>query len=182
MIRLYTAIVLFKVLHSAWWWLYIAETCSWFITYLLHGAECEKVTDSQLINKFPAFYGTRRFISAFTSARHLSLSWASSIQSISLHPTSWRYVLILSSHTCLGLPSGLFPSGFPTKTLYTPLSPPIRATCPAHLILLDAITQTILGEEHRSLRSSLCSFLQSLVTCVWTAIIILARYTEWFSR
>ena len=39
------------------------------------------------------------------------------------HPTSWRFVLILSSHLRLGLPSGLFPSGFPTKTLYTSLSP-----------------------------------------------------------
>jgi len=31
-------------------------------------------------------------------------------------------ILILSSHLCLGLPSGLFASGFPTKTLYMPQS------------------------------------------------------------
>jgi hypothetical protein len=50
----------------------------------------EKLTDLQLVKKFPTFYGTRRFITAFISARHLSLSWASSIQSIPSHPTSWR--------------------------------------------------------------------------------------------
>jgi hypothetical protein len=38
-----------------------------------------KITDFELVKKFPAFYGTRRFITAFTSARHLSLSWAQSI-------------------------------------------------------------------------------------------------------
>ena len=32
-------------------------------------------------------------------------------------PTSWRFILILSSHLCLGLSNGLFPSGFPTRTL-----------------------------------------------------------------
>jgi len=41
---------------------------------------------------------------------------------------------------------------------------PIRATCPAHLILLDFITQTILGEEYRSLSTSLCCFLHYPVT------------------
>ena len=34
----------------------------------------EKLTGFQLLKKFPAFYGTRRFITAFTSARQLSLS------------------------------------------------------------------------------------------------------------
>ena len=81
----------------------------------------EKLTGLQLVKKFPAFHGTRRFITSFTSVRHLSLSWASPIQSIYPHPTSWRSVLIVSTHLRLGLPSGLFPSGSHTKTLY-PLS------------------------------------------------------------
>ena len=114
------------------------------ITYLLTPwcrVLLEKLTGLQLVKKFSAFYGTRKFITALTSLRQLSLSWASPIQSIHPHPTSWIAVLILSTHLRLGLPSGLFPSGFPTKTL----SSPLRATCPAHLILLDFITRTILG-------------------------------------
>ena len=33
-------------------------------------------------------------------------------------------------HLSLVLPSGLFTSGFPTKTLYTPLPSPVRPKCP----------------------------------------------------
>jgi hypothetical protein len=48
----------------------------------------QKLTGRQLVKKFPAFYGTRKFITAFTSARHLPLSRARAIQSMSPHPTS----------------------------------------------------------------------------------------------
>ena len=79
----------------------------------------EKLTRLQVVKKFPAFHGTRKFITALTSVRHLSLSWTSPIQSIYPHPTSWRSILILSTHLPLGIPSGLLPFSFPTKTLYT---------------------------------------------------------------
>jgi len=85
----------------------------------------EKLNVLELVKKFPALYGTRRFITAFTSARHLSLFWANSIQSIPSHPTSWTSILILFSLLRLGLPSGLFPSVFLTKTLYTRVLSPI---------------------------------------------------------
>jgi len=74
----------------------------------------EQLTGLQLVKKFPAFHVTRRFITALTSVRHLSLSWASPMQSIYPHPTSWRSILIISTHLRLGLPSGLFPSGIKT--------------------------------------------------------------------
>ena len=48
----------------------------------------EKLTGLQLVKKFPALHGTRRFITALTSVRHLSLSWASPIQSMYPHPIS----------------------------------------------------------------------------------------------
>ena len=114
----------------------------------------EKLTGFQLVKKFSEFYGTRRFITAVTSAHHLFLSWARLIH-FKTHYTSWRSVLILSSHLRLRLPSGLFTSRFSTKTLSTPLLSTIHATCPDHLILLDFITRTILVAVYRSFTSSL---------------------------
>jgi hypothetical protein len=36
--------------------------------------DLEKLTGFHLVKKFPAFYEAQRFITAFTSAHHLSLS------------------------------------------------------------------------------------------------------------
>ena len=73
----------------------------------------EKLTVSAASQEIPRIFGTRMFLTVLTSARHMSLSWANSTQSPQLPPTSWRSILILSSHLRLGLPNGLFPSGFP---------------------------------------------------------------------
>jgi hypothetical protein len=63
----------------------------------------------------PAFYGTWWFITTFRRSLHLSLFWTRPIPFYS-YP---RSILILSTHPYLGLPSGFFPSGFPTNNLYT---------------------------------------------------------------
>ena len=102
----------------------------YLLTYLLtpwSRVLLEKLTASAASQGIPRIFGTWSFITVLTSARHLSLSWANSIQSPQPSPTSWRSILILSSHLSLGLPNGLFPSGFPYRTLYTPLPCPIRA-------------------------------------------------------
>ena len=77
------------------------ENISKLLTYLIiprRRVFLENLTGCLIVKKYPEFYGTRRFIISFT-----------------------RSNLLLSSHLHLGLPSGLFPSGFPTKILYTPL-------------------------------------------------------------
>ena len=98
---------------------------TYLLTYLLTPwcrVLLEKLTGLQLLKKFRAFHGTRRFITALTSVRHLSLSWASPIQSVYPHPTSCRSILILSTHLRLCLPSGLLPLRFPQQD---PIHPPL---------------------------------------------------------
>ena len=111
------------------------------VTYLLTPwcrVRLEKLTGLQLVKKFPAFHGTRSFITAHTNVRHLSLSWASPIQSIHPHLTSWRSILILSTHLRLGLHSGSFP----------PVSPP-RPYTPPYIIVLWFVAPCSLVENYR---------------------------------
>jgi len=48
---------------------------TFILIYCMEQIPSEKLTGSHLIKKFPAFYGTRRFITTFTSVWDLSLSW-----------------------------------------------------------------------------------------------------------
>jgi hypothetical protein len=81
------------------------------------------------------------------------------IQSIPPPPVSLRSLLILFSHICLGLPSGLLHSGFPTKTLPAFLGSPRCATCSANLKLLNLIILITFGEKYKLWTYSWCIFL-----------------------
>lgn len=66
--------------------------------------------------------------------RYMILCWARWI-----HFTPCLRYTLISSHRHLGLPSGLFPSAFPTKTLCAFLISSTPATRLTHLIDLDLI-------------------------------------------
>jgi hypothetical protein len=97
---------------------------------------------------------------SFTRVSQWFLFWARLIQYTPSHRISWRLLPTLLSHLCLGLPSGLSPSDYYNKILYTLLFPPMQAICPAYRMLLDFIIQIIFGEEYKLWISPLCSFLQ----------------------
>jgi len=61
----------------------------------------EKSTSCEASQDFPAFYGTQRFITIFTTAHYVSLSRAKSIQAMPLPPTTLKSISIISSHLCL---------------------------------------------------------------------------------
>jgi len=60
-------------------------------------SELQKLTYPQAGKKFPVFYGTRMFISVFTTAGQLALFKATSIYYMPLPPNPLRSFLILSS-------------------------------------------------------------------------------------
>ena len=112
---------------------------TYLLTYLLSPCSrflLEKVTGIQLGKNLPTYeyYGTWKLLTSFTSTPPTCL-YPDPDQSIPWpYPTSWRFILILSFHLCLGLPSGLIPSVSHQNPVCTsPL--PIRATCSTHLIL-----------------------------------------------
>jgi len=81
----------------------------------------------------------------------------SQINPVHAFALSLRNISLSTSHLRLGLQSGFYPSGVPTKTLYEFIFT-ICATCPANLILLDLITR-IFCDEYKSWWPSTCNLL-----------------------
>jgi hypothetical protein len=131
----------------------------------------QKLISLKLMKKFLAFCGTRKFINALTKARHLSLSWAKSIQSVPTLPTFPRSVLIVPSHLSLSFPSVFFRQVSPLKS-YMHLSPPLYMPLPSHsswfhlsniLWILYVILRGILSQQHWNLLYPAITILLTLV-------------------
>ena len=104
----------------------------------LHG----KLMVFQLVKKFRAFYGTRRFSTEYTTAHHLYLSWTKSGQCNSFRPNFIFFNIIPSKRRS----SKCSLSGF-FKKMCIFLFSLMRATCPADVIFLYLITRIIFGDE-----------------------------------
>ena len=124
----------------------------------------EKRTAPQAVKKSPTFYATRKFFTVFTTAHHLSLWWARSIQSVSpqatLEDPFQYYVPIYAS--VLQVTS--FPKVSQPKPFMHLSCLPYLPHDPAHFILLDVITRIIIAELCRPLSSSIFTLLHSPVT------------------
>jgi hypothetical protein len=109
----------------------------------------------QLVKKFPTLYGTWKFITVLARSRHLSLSWARCIQSTPSYHISLRATLILLSYLSQDLPDGCISFTFYNQNIVY-IFHRSRATCPAHIIILDMINLIISGEAYKLWSYSFC--------------------------
>jgi hypothetical protein len=107
------------------------------------------------------------------------------------HLTFWIFIFILSYHLHLFLSSGLFPSGLPTKTLYTPLLDPFPTpnltfwrsifilSSHLHLFLPSDLFPSVFPKKN--LYTSLLSYLRATfpVSLILVDLIIRVRSRYW---
>ena len=123
----------------------------------------EILTRPRLFKKFPEFYGTRRFITAFTTARHMSLSGA--ISTWSIRPSHFIKIQLNIIITSMPRSFKWSPSlRFPHQS--SACTSPLPHTCympwTSHSSLFDYPNNT--GKEYKAQTYLLCSLLHSPVT------------------
>jgi hypothetical protein len=115
----------------------------------------------QSLDSFPEFYGTWSYITAFTRALHLYLSWIRPIQSTPSH-TNKINLNVTYTPTSSSFLWCFFPLDFLPVT-FTRFPSPNSSYMLTPLILLILIT---LDEAYKSCRYSLFSFLHPPVTSI----------------
>jgi hypothetical protein len=102
--------------------------------------------ERQLVNKSPAFHGTKWFIPY--SLQPANVPYPEQDES-NPHPPNYsqRPSLISTFHLHPDLMTDL-QSGFPTKVSYATAHIPVHAACPTHLILHDFTPLILFGEEY----------------------------------
>ena len=130
----------------------MVQSPSWEANWFAASQEIPRISQNPKVHYCTHKRPPPVYILGQSNAIHIHTSHLLEIRSNIIHPSTRR--------SPQWSPSLRFPHQDPTH----PLSSPIHATCTAHLILLDFITRTILGEEYKSFSSSLCNLLHSPVT------------------
>ena len=134
---------------------------TYLLTYSIEQSPTWEANRFSAFKELPASYGTRRYIAIFTSTRHLSLYSARTIQSMPPHHFLKNHLNFILPSTPTAYKCSLVLRFLRQNSLYII---PLPHTCymPAHLIFLGLITR-LFKRDYRSLSSSLCSFLFSLL-------------------
>lgn len=124
---------------------YITNQLTNQLTYSMLQIVSWKIISPRLVKKFTALYGTQSFTTLLITARQLSLSWNIPVQSMPSKPNSLGFSIILSFHSRLVLPSGLF----------------LQVSLPKLNILLCVLPQ----EPHAPRTSLLLDFIAPVIIC-----------------
>jgi len=119
------------VCYSVWLFRsYVSTAQPNYLTNSMEQSSFENSVVLQLVKKFPAFYGMRSFITAITTARHLCLSWARLIQSMSPSHFFQIHFNIIPPFIPKSFKCFLFPWYFLTKPCVHLSSPPYLLHAP----------------------------------------------------